>query len=72
MKVFANTATMQQPNVNRAFGLSKSLVSAYEQCPKRLWLMTHRPELGATSLIRHNLRPAMWSARLPVLFAPEA
>ncbi|OBQ83004.1 hypothetical protein A9K71_25865 [Mesorhizobium sp. WSM3873] len=36
-----------QPNKTKPFGLSKSKVSAYEQCPKRLWLMTHKPELAA-------------------------
>lgn len=28
------------------FGLSKSRISAFEQCPKRLWLMAHRPDLA--------------------------
>lgn len=28
----------------RRIGLSKSRISAFEQCPKRLWLMVHRPE----------------------------
>jgi hypothetical protein len=28
-------------------GLSKSRITAFEQCPKRLWLSVHRPELGA-------------------------
>jgi hypothetical protein len=27
-------------------GLSKSRITAYEQCPKRLWLSVHSPELG--------------------------
>lgn len=30
----------------RRIGLSKSRISAFEQCPKRLWLMVHRPELA--------------------------
>ena len=30
----------------RRFGLSKSKITAFEQCPKRLWLATHRPELA--------------------------
>ncbi len=30
----------------RRFGLSKSRITAFEQCPKRLWLMIHQPELG--------------------------
>lgn len=33
------------PRLGR-FGLSKSKVAAFEQCPKRLWLEVHRPELG--------------------------
>lgn len=31
---------------HRRFGLSKSKITAFEQCPKRLWLATHRPELA--------------------------
>jgi len=27
------------------YGLSKSKITAWRQCPKRLWLQTHRPEL---------------------------
>lgn len=30
----------------RRHGLSKSKISAFEQCPKRLWLSVHRPELA--------------------------
>lgn len=30
----------------RRFGLSKSKISAFEQCPKRLWLQVHRPEVA--------------------------
>ncbi len=30
----------------RQFGLSKSRITAFEQCPKRLWLQVHRPELA--------------------------
>lgn len=29
---------------SRRYGLSKSKIAAYEQCPRRLWLQTHRPE----------------------------
>jgi len=32
--------------MQRRFGLSKSKITAFEQCPKRLWLQTHRPELA--------------------------
>ena len=31
---------------NRNFGLSKSKITSFEQCPKRLWLQTHRPYLA--------------------------
>jgi hypothetical protein len=27
------------------YGLSKSRIAAWRQCPKRLWLQIHRPEL---------------------------
>lgn len=30
----------------RRFGLSKSRITAFEQCPKRLWLQTLKPEVG--------------------------
>lgn len=30
----------------RAFGLSKSKITAFEQCEKRLWLATHRADLA--------------------------
>ncbi len=29
-----------------AFGLSKSKITSFEQCPKKLWLSTHRPDLA--------------------------
>jgi hypothetical protein len=29
----------------RLYGLSKSRITAFEQCPKRLWLSVHQPEL---------------------------
>lgn len=29
----------------RRYGLSKSKITAFEQCARRLWLQTHRPEL---------------------------
>lgn len=32
--------------MTRRFGLSKSKITAFEQCPKRLWLSVHRPELA--------------------------
>lgn len=31
--------------MNKVFGLSKSRITAFLQCPKRLWLEVHRPEL---------------------------
>lgn len=33
---------------SRPFGLSKSRITYFEQCPKRLWLSVHRPELAET------------------------
>ncbi len=33
-------------NQPRRFGLSKSKLTAFEQCPKRLWLSVHRRELA--------------------------
>jgi len=30
----------------RQHGLSKSRITAFEQCPRRLWLAVHRPDLG--------------------------
>lgn len=30
----------------RRFGLSKSKITMFEQCPKRLWLSVHRPDLA--------------------------
>lgn len=32
--------------IGRRSGLSKSRLTAFEQCPKRLWLSVHRPELA--------------------------
>lgn len=32
--------------MERLFGLSKSKIASFEQCPKRLWLHVHRPELA--------------------------
>lgn len=32
--------------MSRRAGLSKSRITAFEQCPKRLWLSVHHPELG--------------------------
>lgn len=32
--------------MTRPIGLSKSRIAAFEQCPKRLWLMVHRPEVA--------------------------
>ena len=31
---------------HRRFGLSKSKITAFEQCPKRLWLQTHKRGVG--------------------------
>jgi hypothetical protein len=35
--------------MSRYFGLSKSRLIEWRQCPKRLWLKVHRPELTETS-----------------------
>ncbi len=43
MDTFATT-TVRPPRV-----LSKSKLLAFRQCPKRLWLEIHRPDLGETS-----------------------
>jgi hypothetical protein len=32
----------------KRYGLSKSKITAFEQCPKRLWLQVHRPEEAAS------------------------
>ena len=48
----------------RRFGLSKSRINAFEQCPKRLWLMVHRPEL-ASPIWKQQTRLARQSARRP-------
>ena len=38
----------QQATVNRVFGLSKSRITSFEQCPKKLWLSVHKRELAET------------------------
>jgi hypothetical protein len=35
-----------QPSPRLRFGLSKSRITAFEQCPKRLWLAIHQPEVA--------------------------
>jgi CRISPR/Cas system-associated exonuclease Cas4 (RecB family) len=40
------TETSYLTRTKRLFGLSKSRIAAFEQCPKRLWLQVHRPELA--------------------------
>ena len=35
--------------MSRPVGLSKSRITLFEQCPKRLWLSVHRPELAEES-----------------------
>lgn len=39
-----STAMISSP---RRHGLSKSRITAFEQCPRKLWLSVHRPELAA-------------------------
>ena len=36
----------QAINPARSFGLSKSRIASLEQCPKKLWLSVHRPEVA--------------------------
>ena len=36
----------QKSRARRFFGLSKSRITAFEQCPKKLWLSVHRRELA--------------------------
>jgi len=36
----------QTHNSKRRFGLSKSKITAFEQCPKKLWLSVHRPDVA--------------------------
>lgn len=43
---------------SRQFGLSKSRITAFEQCPRKLWLSVHHPEQAvrsAASMARMNL-----------------
>jgi hypothetical protein len=44
MSTLLTATTLHPPRV-----LSKSKLLAFRQCPKRLWLELHRPELGETS-----------------------
>ncbi len=38
---------MESGSSTRRYGLSKARIAAFEQCPRRLWLMVHRPDLAA-------------------------
>ncbi len=38
----------QQANANRVFGLSKSRITSFEQCPKKLWLSVHKRDVAET------------------------
>src|SRR5687768_13257076 len=44
--VTADATGNESTNAMRRYGLSKSRIAAFEQCPKRLWLQVHRPETG--------------------------
>jgi hypothetical protein len=49
---FDNTRPVGQPagaTSPRRLGLSKTKITAFEQCPKRLWLSVHRPDRGVRS-----------------------
>lgn len=37
---------MHDTNAPRRYGLSKSRITSFEQCPKKLWLSVHRPEFA--------------------------
>lgn len=45
-KAQSGLPTAARQNDRRTDGLSKSRIAAFEQCPKRLWLSVHRPELA--------------------------
>lgn len=38
----------QQSEASSVFGLSKSRITSFEQCPKKLWLSVHKRELAET------------------------
>ena len=40
----------QQAKADRIFGLSKSRITSFEQCPKKLWLSVHKRELAETQV----------------------
>ncbi len=40
--------TDQKAKASSVFGLSKSRITAFEQCPKKLWLSVHKRELAET------------------------
>lgn len=44
--LLAPSASVSHRVVMSAHGLSKSRITAFEQCEKRLWLSVHRPEVG--------------------------
>lgn len=45
-------------------GLSKSGLQAFRQCPKRLWLAVHRPDLQDISPeTEQRLQPAIYADR---------
>lgn len=42
----AHESAATRSNAPRRFGLSKSKITAFEQCARKLWLSKHRPELA--------------------------
>lgn len=40
------TGAATRRNTPRGFGLSKSKITAFEQCPRKLWLSKYRPDLA--------------------------
>jgi hypothetical protein len=50
--------------MSRHYKLSKSKLLAFRQCPKRLWLQTHRPDLADYDV---NQRPIVSRYQRPNL-----
>ena len=69
------TTSVPSDESPRAFGLSKSRLAAFEQCPKRLWLAVHRPDVAvvdAGAMIRFGVgHEAGWTCSDKVESFPE-
>lgn len=44
--VVAEVSAAALPQRRRGYGLSKSKITAFEQCPRKLWLSKHKPEVA--------------------------